>query len=657
MDIFYKTYDLETTGAANKKMREMQKMEELGEFTLRNGVEKTINLNRLQMIAKWMQWQQTHTKIRLRQGNQWTDEIMAAITNKLTAQDKQIGRFLIDKYYPAFAEKAGPIYEDLTGLYMTRVPNYNPSPTKTADIIPEHIKIAQQEARVSTKPGAIKQRTDLLNLDPEAEVAPLEFDDPFITALTHATQMNRFIHFSNPVFFWRNLLKPGGDLRKALTQQFEREFPQQMEYLLDTVARGRVKDTQNLNWLSTLTGNVATSALSLNITQTPKQLVSTFMWTLEMPVRELAKWTPHYLKNAKSIVSEIYANSPLMRGRGKKKSFDRDAKFHQESKDMHNLVTGKQSFTEKGMFFVLFGDRGGILSLGGAYYSSRRAHYIAQGLSEKEAIEKAIDDFEQAAKRIQQDGELESIGLFQRSGPLSRALTLFQGTPLQFMRWEEHLIRSLGFFEKQGGAKAKGKKLDILGKLLLIHFNFALFQFIADGGNFKEERIIRAGILGPIGSLFIIGGGFETAIRVVVGDDVFDKGNEVTGLQRFSDVFFDIPTSFKKASMDVSFENVLDAARASMEALLEIKGIPASNVTDLIESSFDFVTQKNSDPRSIIYSDYSLDKKKEKTISGQGGIGGPAGKPQIKLRGRPSIQSGKPKIRIRGRGGTFNLSI
>lgn len=592
-----------------KMLIEMSRREELGSFTLRNRVDKTINISRLELIAKWMQMQQTHTRQRLIFGNQWTDEIFSAVEKKLTKEDKAFGRFLIDEYYPVFQKKAAPVYENMTGLTFPNVKNYNPSKVKTADIMPEHIRIAREDFQASTKPGAIKQRVNLKGLSDEAVVSPLEFDNPIQTAIDHAYDMSRFANFSEPVFFWRNLISNGTDFRRALAQQFDRGFPSIMDRLLDDVARGRVKDGGNFEFVNRLTANTATSILSMNPTQTPKQLVSSLMWALEESPGQLAKYAPRYIKNARKVTREMYDNSPFLRARGQRATFDRDAQFFQENKDIANLVSGRQSFTEKGMGFVRLGDKGGILSLGGPYYMSRKAKYIAEGMTEKKAINKAIKDFERAAKRVQQSGELEDIGTFQRGGPLARVLTLFQGTPLQFLRWEEHLIRSLGVT----GRPRKGKIMNTLSKIALIHFNFMLFQFIADGFEFRPERQTRAGIMGPYGSLFVFGDGIDTVVRSIVGDDVFSD-NTPTGLSRYAAIL-GAPKEIRDAVIEAEPEEMFEAFRSTAEALLELRGIPAGNVAEFIERSVDFATQKESDPRTLIYSDYALDRKNQKSKS------------------------------------------
>ena len=44
----------------------------------------------------------------------------------------------------------------------------------------------------------------------------------------------------------------------------------------------------------------------------------------------------------------------------------------------------------------------------------------------------------------------------------------------------------------------------------------------------------------------------------------------------------------------------------------DLSGKPFSNTEDLITSSLDFATGKNSDPKAIIFSDYALNAKEKK---------------------------------------------
>ena len=624
-EIVWKAYNITKAKEANLLENKFNTVVKLGTFTLRNGVVKKISMTRKQLIAKWMQAQQEQGLIRLRHGNQWSDEVFDAVNAAMKPEDKVVGQSMIDEFYPPIRDAVNPVHEKMTGLRIGEEVNYNPLPVTLDKDMPDQLRlIAQEFHRKSTTPSAVKARLDLTKIADEADVAAIEFDDFIGTALSHAMQMRRYQHFTEPIRNMRRILT--GDSRKALVQRFSREFPQIMDRMLDDLARGGAKDTSNLQWLNTLRGNMATSVFGLNPTQFPKQLTSSILWVLEENPINLARWTPFWTKNMRKVSSEMWENSPFLQLRGIKRTFDRDAKLAQESRDMMNLVTGRKGLVDLSLAFVRAGDKAGIYSFGGPYYLFHKARLLKEGLPEKEAINGAIKLFERAAKRIQQAAEVEDLGQIQRLGPIGNLFTLFRGTILQLFRWEEHSIRSLGIQSRLGiklGVKdapiPKGSIAENLSKIALIHAQFMLFQFAADGLEFRPERQLRAGLLGPFGAPIIIGNALDTVARTLVGDDVFEKGIGAAGLSRVGELASkgtEGVTGAAEALASGDFEEFVSALRGILIGVGDLKGLPASNMEELIEKSIDFAVGRRSDIRELIYSDYALDIKGGKSRGG-----------------------------------------
>ena len=83
------------------------------------------------------------------------------------------------------------------------------------------------------------------------------------------------------------------------------------------------------------------------------------------------------------------------------------------------------------------------ISIGGAsFYRNRFNSYRKQGLSKKEAQEKAFADFRNSAQESQQSSDPSRISM-QQAGPLGRLILAFANTPIQYTRLTKRAIQDL----------------------------------------------------------------------------------------------------------------------------------------------------------------------------------------------------------------------
>ena len=591
--------------------RTMSEKVELGTFKLRDGSTKTIIMTRGQLLAKYAQLQQETGILRLTQGNQWTDEVIIAVNKTMRPEDKRMVADTIDEWYPTIRNEVNPVHERMTGLRIGEEINYSPMPTKFASELPDQLRMTLQELqRRSTTPSAVKARIDLSKVVDDAKLTPLEFDDFFSTAYEHMNNMRRYETFTEPIRDMRRILT--AELRQALVQKFGRHFPQEMDTLLDALASGALRNIKNMSWLTKTRSNFTTAVFALSPTRLFKESTSAILWALEETPANLTRAVIDLFAKGKYRKTgvEIFENSPLLQARGSRRNYERDLAINATGQTALKLFTKRQSAVDMTLAFQRAGDKTGIYSFGIPFYHHHKTRLIKEGLSEKRAIQKAVELFEGALKRNQVSGEAIDLGQFQRAGEIGPFFSQFKTAVLGLYRQEENAIRSLGLLHRlgfKGKAVPKESIARNLQKLAIIHAQFMLFQWVADGFRVDPERQKRAFFLGPFGAPIIIGDAITTAVSAIVGADVFNRGAIAPpGLSRISEISFRTGTSLNDLFKgDAEYKDVFEITAL----LADLKGIPGTNLKNLIERSVDFAVGKRSDPREIIFSDYALDVK------------------------------------------------
>ncbi len=591
--------------------RTMSGKVELGTFKLRDGSTKTITMTRGQLLAKYAQLQQETGILRLTQGNQWTDEVIESVNKAMRPEDKRMVWDVIDEWYPPIRNEVNPIHERATGLRIGEEINYSPMPTKFASELPDQLRMTLQELqRRSTTPSAVKARIDLGKVADDTALAPLEFDDFFSTAYEHMNNMRRYQTFTEPIRDMRRILTK--ETRQALVQKFGRHFPQEMDTLLDALASGALRNIKNMSWLTKARSNFTTAIFALSPTRLFKEATSAILWAVEETPANLTRAAIDLFSKGKYTKTgkEIFENSPLLQARGSRRNYERDLAINATGQTALKLFTKRKSAVDMSLAFQRAGDKTGIYSFGIPYYHHQKTRLLKEGLSQKEAIKKAISLFEGALKRNQVSGEAIDLGQFQRAGEIGPFFSQFKTAVLGLYRQEENAIRSLGLLTRlgvKGKAVPKESIARNLQKLVIIHSQFMLFQWVADGFRIDPERQKRAFFLGPFGAPIIIGDAITTAVSAIVGADVFNRGAIAPpGLSRISEISYRTGTSLNDLFKgDAGYEDVFEV----MALLADLRGIPGTNLKNLTERSIDFAVGKRSDPREIIFSDYALDVK------------------------------------------------
>ena len=129
------------------------------------------------------------------------------------------------------------------------------------------------------------------------------------------------------------------------------------------------------------------------------------------------------------------------------------------------------------------------ISIGGAsFYRNRINKYKKEGLSEQEATDKAMIDFQEIAEESQQSSRPDRVSMQQASG-LGRVILAFANTPMQYTRLFKKAALDLA--NGRGDWKTNMSKLLYYGAVQNIIFTSlqqALFAMLFDDDTIDDEE-------------------------------------------------------------------------------------------------------------------------------------------------------------------------
>jgi len=185
------------------------------------------------------------------------------------------------------------------------------------------------------------------------------------------------------------------------------------------------------DWINNSVGTIMFLNVKSAVLQTIS-FVNFINWTDNNPLK-VAQTILNFPQFAKDFA--MIFNSDMLKQRRKGLQTDVSA-----SEIVNQAVTSKNKvkamishLLKKGFVLTQIADSFAI-SLGGAsFYRNRYDTYRKQGLSDKEAKDKAFGDFQETSEVSQQSARPDLISE-QQAGPLGRLILAFQNTPMQYTR-------------------------------------------------------------------------------------------------------------------------------------------------------------------------------------------------------------------------------
>lgn len=150
------------------------------------------------------------------------------------------------------------------------------------------------------------------------------------------------------------------------------------------------------------------------------------------------------------------------------------------------------------------------ISIGGAsFYRNRLNTYKKQGLSEEQAKEKAMLDFQETAEESQQSSRPDRVSM-QQASSLGRVILAFANTPMQYTRLTKKA--ALDLVNGRGDWKTNTSKILYYGAVQNIIFTSlqqAMFAMLFDDDEIDDEEQIEASakIVNGIADTFLRGSG------------------------------------------------------------------------------------------------------------------------------------------------------
>ena len=344
---------------------------------------------------------------------------------------------------------------------------------------------------------------------------------------TYINEMEYFAAFGETIrdmnkFFSNKYVK------SAITDIHGKEIYSFVMKIIDTIAtRGQSKGFK-ASVINFMNNTFILGRLAVSPVITIKQLTSMFTYANDIGFSNWLKYAAKNKTQQLKVWKEVTENSVYMKDRNNQSIMKAIETYSDEKMKEFVPRPTKDWLLNFAMYTTKLGDRGAIMLGGLPNYSYYKAEYKKKNptASDQEAIDYAIIKFEKDTKRTQQSADLQDKDYYQTSSnPLARAMNMFLTTPKQYLRKE--IIATRELYRAMSGKAYKGTVAQNIRTFLMYHiFMPTLFQYVSMGlpgilrgwRDDDEEDLLRAGIIGNLNALFIIG-----ELAAAAGDTFTDK--------------------------------------------------------------------------------------------------------------------------------------
>ena len=259
------------------------------------------------------------------------------------------------------------------------------------------------------------------------------------------------------------------------------------------------------DWINNSVGTI----MFLNARSAVLQTISSINfinWSDNNPLK-VAKTIANFPQFAKDFA--MIFNSDMLKQRRKGLQTDVSAsEIVNQAATSKNKVKAMISYLLKKGFVLTQAADSFAISLGGAsFYRNRYDTYRKQGLSDKEANDKAFGDFQETSEVSQQSARPDLISE-QQAGPLGRLILAFQNTPMQYTR----LIKkaALDLANNRGDAKTNISKILYYGAVqnfIFTALQSALFALMFSDEEEEKEKERYANLVNNMADTILRGTG------------------------------------------------------------------------------------------------------------------------------------------------------
>lgn len=465
---------------------------DIGTFTNTEGRQHQLKMTKGQTISAYHAMQDPTLDATLREGNLWTDEMMEAVTNSLSTQEKAWADWMLG-FYQRYWQSINEVYSQAFHVNLGRNVHYSPISREAELKTPEPMLLLQENQRYATTTnGSLKARVP--------STTPLRFHDANKVLMNHIIQMEHFKAWTDVIRQWRSVFM-NPEIRQAIRQVHGQALLNHIDNYIEDLARGGIDKAKVSRVLDGLRRNFTIAVLGIKPAIAIKQLPSALAYSTQIPVGDfytgVANFWLNPLKNYKTLIE----NSPSLRTRFGG-AMERDIALAM-NKGVAAQISRKGTWPQKFMLPIRMMDKFAVVQGSWAVYRSE----IKKGATQEQAILKA----EIVTQRTQPSFNIESLSPLQNGQAWWKLATMFQNQPNKY--WRIYYTNAEALITGNGGRAKAGYNLFLAWVVLP-----AMFQFMADAFQWKEKHQLRAALLGPLNFLLAAGGIVQSMTGWMTGE-------------------------------------------------------------------------------------------------------------------------------------------
>ena len=568
------------------------------------------NMFSLESISKNDTQEEKDRKNKINEAN--AKRVMDEVTSKLTPELKTFADWQVNEFFPELYERYNAVYKK---IYRTNMP-WNEF--YAGIIYRQGVELEPMDLLAGLNSSSMSAVTAASSKIRKANNLEIAKTDGTNALANYLEDMEYFAAYAE-VIRDVNKLFTNEYISDAITSMHGKTTMNLINDSIKKIANRGVANTTADSLVNGMNTIFATSRIGLSPVIAVKQLTSVFTFANDIGIGNWVSYAGKSIPEISKTWKEIVENSIYLKDRYGEQIL-RNIESYSES-SMKDFVPNptKEFIMNVILYNVKWGDRTAIMVGGMPNYNFYKAQYKKNNpnATEQDAIDYAIVKFERDTKRTQQSGDLTDRDVFQTGSPLVRAANMFLTTPKQYLRKEIQAVRNLSRKVSQWDKNAgKGTVTENIRTFLMYHiFMPVLFQYIsaglpglfADWEDEDEQDLLRAGILGNLNALFIIG-----EVITGIGDYLTHKpwageGTKSVGLLNLSSQLF------KKAKKARDAKDLEKKSKYWNDFIFEsatITGLPVPTLTRLFENITDIGSDNDMGKdvlRLLNFSKYQID--------------------------------------------------
>lgn len=500
-EAFQEIFGIKSNWKMHGILHEMQKRNvDLGTFTNAIGEEITLDkLSKEELIKRYMEFQDPTldetfrgvTKEDKNYGMHYTDEMMDAVKNNLTKQEKAWADWHIQNYKD-YRPSISKVYSEMYFVDMSEIFNYSPINRMAEQEEFEETLLFKEVVRhaSATNPSLIQRVRSIL---------PIKWTEADPVLMNHITRMEHFKAYARPVRELRSLFSDK-DVRAAIKQYHGRHILKRLDLELDQFARGGIDQMLINNWLDRARRNFITAALARPAIAL-KQIPSSLAYITEMPLSDYIEGITRFWLRPIKHTKELLEYSPIFRD-SVKQGHERDIRLAM-AKSGARQIAGTKKFRDWLFSHIKLGDFIGRSTQWAKWKSVQKR----ENLGAEEAMRRA----EKTTSRTQPGWWIGELSEPQKGGSLWKIFTMFQTQPIRYY--------NIAVDNARNAAYGRGSRAKNLSNLALIWVIMPmLFNWIADAFQWKKKHQLVSITLGPFSYMPIAGKLIYNTALALVGE-------------------------------------------------------------------------------------------------------------------------------------------